>query len=90
VILATGPELDSMPDLATATPSAMPTTTAIEPAAGGLGLEETEKRHIISILKRSGWRIEGPNGAARLLDMNPSTLRSRMKKLGIHRSRDIG
>ena len=40
----------------------------------------------MAILKQTGWRIDGPQGAARLLNLNPSTLRSRMKKLGIRRS----
>jgi PAS domain S-box-containing protein len=51
-----------------------------------LSLEETERKHILAVLMRTGWRIDGVSGAARLLDMNPSTLRSRMKKLGIRRS----
>ena len=49
-------------------------------------LEDVERRHIVAVLKQSAWRIEGPGGAARLLNLNPSTLRSRMKKLGIQRS----
>jgi formate hydrogenlyase transcriptional activator len=57
------------------------------PIEGGLlTLGEMERRHIAEILKRTGWRIDGPNGAARLLELNPSTLRSRIKKLGIRRS----
>jgi len=35
---------------------------------------------------RTNWRIEGTDGAAALLNLNPSTLRSRMKKLGVQRS----
>jgi transcriptional regulator with GAF, ATPase, and Fis domain len=35
---------------------------------------------------QTGWRIDGPQGAARVLRMNPSTLRGRMQKLGIRRS----
>jgi transcriptional regulator with GAF, ATPase, and Fis domain len=41
---------------------------------------------IVATLRRTGWRIDGPQGAARLLNMHPSTLRSRMQKLGIRRS----
>jgi transcriptional regulator with GAF, ATPase, and Fis domain len=37
------------------------------------------------VLHQAKWRIDGPQGAARLLNMNPSTLRSRLKKLGIQR-----
>jgi PAS domain S-box-containing protein len=46
-------------------------------------LEETEYQHIIEVLTRTGWRVKGPNGAAELLGLNPSTLFSRMNKLGI-------
>ena len=50
-----------------------------------LTLEEAERQHIIAILKKTRGIIEGPNGAAKLLDMKPSTTRFRMKKLGIRR-----
>jgi PAS domain S-box-containing protein len=56
--------------------------------AGAASLRDIERQHIVATLKRTGWRIEGPKGAARLLNMNPSTLRSRMLKLGIRRSPD--
>lgn len=46
-------------------------------------LSDVEKAHIIKILDQCNWRIHGENGAAELLDINPSTLRSRMKKLDI-------
>jgi transcriptional regulator with GAF, ATPase, and Fis domain len=46
-------------------------------------LAEVEKRHIIKILQRTNWRIEGPRGAAVLLGLHPNTLRGRMQKLGI-------
>lgn len=46
-------------------------------------LEEVEREYIIQVLERTRWRISGEGGAARLLGMNPATLRSRMKKLGI-------
>jgi formate hydrogenlyase transcriptional activator len=48
-------------------------------------LEALERNHIIAMLKRTGGVIEGPNGAARLLGMKPSTVRHRLKKLGITR-----
>jgi formate hydrogenlyase transcriptional activator len=48
-------------------------------------LEELERRHIQAVLERACWVIEGSAGAARLLDMSPSTVRSRMKRLGITR-----
>jgi transcriptional regulator with GAF, ATPase, and Fis domain len=48
-------------------------------------LEEVEKRHILAVLKQTGGVIEGPKGAAKILNLHPNTLRSRMKKLGIRR-----
>ncbi len=48
-------------------------------------LEEVQRNHIIKILNKTHWKISGKEGAARLLDIKPSTLRDRMKKLGIHR-----
>jgi transcriptional regulator with GAF, ATPase, and Fis domain len=48
-------------------------------------LAEFERSYILTILDRTGWVIKGPGGAARQLGMKPSTLYSRMKKLGISR-----
>ena len=50
-----------------------------------LTLAAAERRHIIAALERAEWKITGPNGAAEQLDVNPSTLRYRMKKLDISR-----
>jgi formate hydrogenlyase transcriptional activator len=53
-------------------------------------LQETEKDHILQVLEQTSWRIDGAKGAALILDLNPSTLRSRIRKLGIqknHRSK---
>ena len=46
-------------------------------------LVDNERDHITSILAETQWRVDGPKGAAVILDMRPSTLRSRMSKLGI-------
>jgi hydrogenase-4 transcriptional activator len=46
-------------------------------------LDEVVRRHIQAALQRSGGRIEGPHGAARMLGINPHTLRARMRKLAI-------
>ena len=46
-------------------------------------MAQQEKDHIISVLNRSNWKLHGKGGAAELLKINASTLRSRMKKLGI-------
>jgi transcriptional regulator with GAF, ATPase, and Fis domain len=50
-----------------------------------MGLEEFEKNYIIDILSMTGWRVRGKNGAAELLRLKPSTLESKMQKLGIER-----
>jgi PAS domain S-box-containing protein len=50
-------------------------------------LEQNEHRLIVRTLKKVHWRVEGPGGAADLLGLNASTLRSKMKKLGIARPR---
>jgi formate hydrogenlyase transcriptional activator len=54
-----------------------------QPASGSLA--DAERRHIESVLARTHWMIEGERGAARILNLHPSTLRSRMQKLGIKR-----
>jgi formate hydrogenlyase transcriptional activator len=48
-------------------------------------LEEVERKHVIAELSRCGGIIEGPKGAAKRLGLRPSTLRSRINKLGIDR-----
>jgi PAS domain S-box-containing protein len=48
-------------------------------------LEDVERRHIETVLARTNWMIEGERGAAKMLNLNPSTLRSRMQKLNIKR-----
>ena len=55
------------------------------PQAPAQSLEETERRHIVGVLTSTSWVVEGPKGAAGILQMNPSTLRSLMKRLGIRR-----
>jgi formate hydrogenlyase transcriptional activator len=48
-------------------------------------LQELERQRILQVLDRTQWRIYGPNGAADQLGLNPSTLRSRLKKLDLKR-----
>jgi PAS domain S-box-containing protein len=50
-------------------------------------LEEVEKRHIIEALNTTGWRVSGKDGAAELLGINPKTLESRMRRMGIQRKK---
>ncbi|HKP82493.1 MAG TPA: sigma 54-interacting transcriptional regulator [Pyrinomonadaceae bacterium] len=53
----------------------------------GETLEKTEYNVILRTLKSVHWKVEGPGGAAELLNIHPSTLRSKMRKLGIERPR---
>jgi transcriptional regulator with GAF, ATPase, and Fis domain len=48
-------------------------------------LDEIQRRHILAVLRRTGGRLYGEGGAAELLGLRPSTLQSRMKKLGLAR-----
>jgi formate hydrogenlyase transcriptional activator len=73
---STVPPVESAPEKSPAS-SAVPDT--------GASLEEVERRHIEAVLGRARWMIEGERGAAKILNLNPSTLRSRMKNLGIKR-----
>jgi transcriptional regulator with GAF, ATPase, and Fis domain len=54
-----------------------------EEQADIVNLDEVNIRHIRKMLDRTGGKIHGPGGAADLLGIKPSTLRNRMKKLGI-------
>ena len=49
-------------------------------------LEEMERSHIMAALQQAGGVVEGPKGAARLLNLHPNTLRHRMNKFGIERA----
>lgn len=48
-------------------------------------LRDVEIQHIRKILERTAWKIRGKNGAAEILGMKPTTLETRMSKLGITR-----
>ena len=50
--------------------------------APGESLQDVERAHIVHVLDRCGWTIEGRGQAAERLGLNPSTLRNRMRKLG--------
>jgi PAS domain S-box-containing protein len=56
-----------------------------KPPAGDHTLGHVERDHIISVMERCHWKINGENGAAEILAMHPNTLRSKMKKLDIKR-----
>jgi formate hydrogenlyase transcriptional activator len=61
-------------------------TTAVSDATS---LSSIERAHIEKILRECGWRINGAGNTAERLGMHPNTLRFRMKKLGIVRSRPV-
>jgi formate hydrogenlyase transcriptional activator len=65
--------------LGEALPAALPTSTLRT-------LEEVERSHILTALELTSGVIEGPKGAAKILNMHPNTLRHRMEKFGIKRS----
>lgn len=48
-------------------------------------LDEVERQHILRVLERTGWRVRGAGGAAEILGLKPTTLETRMAKLGIRR-----
>lgn len=73
MILCSGPILEvDVPDTAAASSRAVLLT-------------EVEQSHILSVMEKTGWRIRGRFGAAELLGLKPTTLESKMKKLGIKR-----
>ncbi len=47
--------------------------------------EEMQREYIVRVLQHTRWKVSGPGGAAELLDLNPQTLYSKMRKLGISR-----
>jgi formate hydrogenlyase transcriptional activator len=59
----------------------MPSTRPVPGEA--LTLAEVERHHILEVLQQTRGVIEGPKGAARILNLHPNTLRSRIKRLGI-------
>jgi transcriptional regulator with GAF, ATPase, and Fis domain len=74
MILATGPRL-------TITLPAAPTGTHQRSAT----LADVEREYIRSVLESAGWRIRGAGGAAERLGLKPTTLETRMAKLGLNR-----
>jgi PAS domain S-box-containing protein len=101
LILSNGPTLEIDPEVlasatstraANADASTLSSSESQGPAVTGAGatpplesLESTTRNHILAALGRSGWVIDGPRGAAKILGLHPNTLRSRMKKLDIVR-----
>lgn len=96
-VLSTGSELvvdwelgppPAVPTQAPTAADAAPITAHAAPVNGEprtLSLEEIERQHIVAVLRQTRGVIEGPQGAAQLLHLKPSTARFRIKKLGIQR-----
>ncbi len=89
VITSADGRLDLARFLETGPAAARPATTdRARPAIRTvLDLEQIERESIVAALEAAGWRVAGSNGAAERLGTKPSTLRSRMKALGIGRER---
>ena len=87
VILGNGERLDVAKALGVA-PGFVPGAAAAPPARPGAAepfpsLDRAMARHIEAALARTHGKIEGPGGAAALLEINPHTLRARMRRLGV-------
>jgi len=79
--------------IAPATPESTdqrPQPAGLTPPAEILPLDDAVKQHVEAALRLTRGRIEGPYGAARLLRINPHTLRARMRKLKIDWNRFRG
>jgi len=72
--------LSSGPTLVVDVPDSAATITS-----QAVSLEEVEQGHILAIMEKTAWRVRGKNGAAEILGIKPTTLESKMKKLGIKR-----
>jgi formate hydrogenlyase transcriptional activator len=85
VVLARG-EILSLPSELLTGPVTEPDASASQSARKEHGtLDEVERRHIEAVLLERNWTIEGERGAAKVLNIHPNTLRSRMRKLGLKR-----
>lgn len=59
----------------------------LDNAGSNASLETIERQHVFTVLEQTNWTIEGARGAAQMLKLHPSTLRYRMKKLGLSKDR---
>jgi transcriptional regulator with GAF, ATPase, and Fis domain len=60
--------------------------TSVSVALPSLTFADMERRHILGVLEKVNWRVRGNGGAAEILGLKPTTLDSKMKKLGVKRS----
>jgi transcriptional regulator with GAF, ATPase, and Fis domain len=63
----------------------LPTVEASAANGHSQTFEEVERNHILHVMETVGWRVRGEGGAAQILGLKPTTLESRMQKLGIVR-----
>ncbi len=61
----------------------------IKRATNFVSLENYQRNYIIEVLKHTNWRVSGEEGAAKLLGLRPTTLYSKLDRLGIKRSNDV-
>jgi transcriptional regulator with GAF, ATPase, and Fis domain len=86
VLVGQGRELNVAAALGPTTRPAIPPPATPAEAVRPAGIEPLDvvvRRHIEAALRATHGRVEGPHGAARLLRINPHTLRARMRKLSI-------
>jgi formate hydrogenlyase transcriptional activator len=69
----------------TKTLDVVPPAYASEEQSVSYALHDMERRHILEVLERTGWRISGKDGAAEILGIKRTTFQSKIKALGIHR-----
>lgn len=81
--ISTEPAISLNDLLPTTPPLPLPPSQPDNGTAQLLTLAENERAHIKKVLQHTGGRISGPQGAAEILGLPASTLRSRMKKLGL-------
>ena len=86
ILLSRGRQLTVEWSLGDGASERRPARTELPVADAPVALADVEREHIIGVLRRTRGIVEGPSGAAQLLNMRPSTARYRMKKLGIRKS----
>jgi len=90
VILSSGAQLRldlAMPEDAEGMALGVPERPARGPWLTEAALRDQEKTNMVAVLEHTGWRISGPEGAAELLGVKPSTLAYRMKVFGLAKPR---
>jgi transcriptional regulator with GAF, ATPase, and Fis domain len=91
VILARGSALEfDLPTAGATLPTAPPPTAVAQAGSDPEFFTEPEmqqrdRENLLTVLKKTGWKIKGPHGAAELLGLKPTTLLSRIKKMGLKR-----